>query len=368
MAVISATNVELPTRVSTALEDTYLRNKESRCPYFVGTEPGELMQHGSTKIITWQAMANLTPVTSALAEQTTNAAYLGGRTAVGLSTSVVTATPAKYGNYVIPNEEVMKYNSLSQYDKIVQVLGINAGQSLNYLQRNEAEDNLTTVYAGGAASDGAVNSAITLASIKYVLNQLDRNSALTFTPMSAMSDEGSPSIGGQGYSGNGLMPAYVGICHPDVAVDIAGLNGFIEATRYAGRVSLYMSEFGSLTVAGRTVRFLCTEDASIDADSGAAASSFGLNGTSAIDLYSTVIYGMECLGSAGFGTRYDDGSYMAGDYPAPAELIIKGLGSGGTSDPYDEIATMAWKAWHDGVVLNSDWGYAIRSGATDLSS
>ena len=232
--VISATDSELPTRVSTALEDTYLRNKESRCPYFVGTEPGELMMHGSTKIITWQSMSNLTPISSAasaLAEQTTNAAFLGGRTSVGLSTSTVTATPAKFGNFVILNEEVSKYNPLTQYDKVIQVIGINAGQSLNMLQRNEAEDNLTTVYAGGAASDGAVTSAITLASIKYVLNQLDRNSALTFTPLSPMSDEGSPALGGQGYSGNGLMPAYIGICHPDVAVDIAGLNGFIEAPR-----------------------------------------------------------------------------------------------------------------------------------------
>jgi len=69
----------------------------------------------------------------------------------------------------------------------------------------------------------------------------------------------------------------------------------------------------------------------------------------------------------GFGEMYSDGSFMAGDDLSPVQLIVKGLGSGGTSDPYNEISTIAWKAWHTGKVLNANWARVIRCASTSLA-
>ena len=140
------------------------------------------------------------------------------------------------------------------------------------------------------------------------------------------------------------LPAFIGICHPDVAVDIAGLSGFNSVETYAGQVLTYLGEFGSLGIAGLSVRFCLTEDASVDANAGAAVGSTGCRSTggSNIDLYSVPIYGQDAIGTVGFGQRYPDGSFEAGDAMNTVDIIVKGLGSGGTSDPYDEIMTVAW--------------------------
>jgi hypothetical protein len=49
-------------------------------------------------------------------------------------------------------------------------------------------------------------------------------------------------------------------------------------------------------------------------------------------------------------------------------MIFHDRGSGGPSDPFDEIATLAWKAFYAGAVLNANWSRALRSGATDLTN
>lgn len=355
---ISATDTELPKPVNVVFQQTLLRNAKPKCPYFLGTMPGELMKNRGTATVSWRRIENLTPTTSALTELTTTASYMQGRDSTALSVTAYTATVAKYGQFVILNEEADVFNFNGQTDKIVEVLGISAGRSMNQLQRNIVEDNATLVYAGGAASDGAVTSKITLGAIKSVVNTLDKNSAITFTPM---------STGSQNYGTTQLMDGYVGLTHPDVAVDITELAGFKPAETYAGQVALFKGEFGSLTVAGKTVRFISSEDASVDADAGGTKGSTGLNGTSDVDLYTTCIYGRDAIGSVGFGDTFPDGSFMAGDDLSAIELIVKGLGSGGTSDPYNEVMTMAWKGWHTGTILNANWVRGVRSGSTALS-
>lgn len=358
---ISATDTELPKPLNAVFQQTLLRNAQVRAPYYAGTVSGELTKQRGSNVIMWRRIENLAAATSALSELTGTAAYMQGRNAAALSVTNVTATASKYGNFVILNEEVDLFNFAGQFDKIMQVIGINSGQSLNILQRNIGEDNVTLVYAGGAASDGAVGSKITLNSIKLVINTLDKNSAMTFTPMTT----GSQNIGTQP-----ILPAYWGLCHPDVAVDIAGLAGFRSVETYAGQVQTVMGEFGTLGIAGHAVRFISSEDAGVDAGSGASgAASAGLNGTSDnVDLYTTLIYGQDALASVGLGRQYTDGVFRAGADLDPVDVIVKAPSSTGTSDPFNEISTVAWKAFHTGAVLNPAWARGIRSGASVLTS
>ena len=354
---VSATDTELPKPVNTVFNQTLLRNAKVRAPYFLGTMPGELDKKRGSATCTWRRIENLTAATTALAELTVEASYMQGRDAASLSVTDYLATVSKYGNFVILNEEADLFNFNGQMDKIMEVIGINAGQSLNQLQRNIGEDNATVVYSGGVASDGLVESAVTVSELKQVVNSLDKLSALTYTPMTT----GSQNIGTAP-----ILSAFIGLCHPDVAIDLVGLTGFKSVEQYAGQVNTYMGEIGYFGLAGRGIRFISSEDASVDADAGASLVSQGLNGTSSIDLYSILIYGRDAIGSVGFGSMYSDGSFMAGDDLGPIDLIVKGLGSGGTSDPYNEISTIAWKAWHTGKVLNPNWARVIRCGATSL--
>ena len=264
---------------------------------------------------------------------------------------------AKYGNFVILNEEVDIFNFAGQFDKILQVIGINAGQSLNRLQRNIGEDNATLIYANGT-SDGLVNTVMAVGDIKNAVNTLDRNSAMTFTPMTT----GSTNIGTVP-----ILPAFWLLCHPDVAIDISGFTGFQSVEKYAGQVATVIGEFGTIGVAGQSVRCVSSEDAGVYAGSGAASGSSVRETSGSADLYTTLIFGEDAWGSVGLGQRYSDGIYRAGDELDPVDVIVKMPSSTGTSDPYNEITTVAWKAWHTGAILNSAWIRGIRSAATSLA-
>ena len=354
---ISATDTELPKPLNAVFQQTLLRNAQVRAPYFVGTQPGNLTKQRGSNVAAWRRIENLAAATTALSELQTTASYGQGRSSAALSVTPVTATMAKYGNFVILNEEVDLFNFAGQFDKILQIIAINAGQSLNQLQRDIGEDNATLIYANGT-SDGLVNTIISINDIKNAVNTLERNSALSFTPMAT----GSQNIGT-----NPILPAYWLICHSDVAIDIAGLSGFKSVETYAGQIQTVMGEFGTIGVAGVGVRCISSEDAGVDAGSGAASGSSVRETSGTADLYTTLVFGMDAWGSVGLGTQYSDGVYRAGDALDPVDVIVKSPQSTGTSDPYNEISTVAWKAWWTGAILNSGWIRGIRSAASSLA-
>lgn len=360
MALTSTTTSVLTKPVNTVFQQTLLRNAKSRAIHFAGTQPGSVQENMGTTTVTWRRITINTNNRGALTEQT-NAAYMNARTPSTLTFAAPTATAAKYGNLIVLNEEVEIINYNGQTDKIVELLGIDAGDYLDTLQATFYSDEGNAILAAGAASAGAVVSKITLNSVKNAVVTLDKNKALTFTPM---------TTGSQNFGTTQLMPGYIGACHPDVAPDIAALAGFKPAETYAGQVQLMMGEFGAITVAGRTVRFCSGHNSAIDADSGGLTGTTGLISTTGtnIDLYYTSIWGQEAWGSLGFGATYPDGSFMAGDDLSPVKLIQKGLGSGGSSDPYDEISTLAYKFWWHAAELNANWNRTIVSGASSLSS
>jgi N4-gp56 family major capsid protein len=357
---ITATDVELQKPVNVVFNQTFLRRAQQNCPYFMGTMAGVLNKQAGTSTIKWRRIEQETPTTAALTELTGTASYMQGRDADTPTFTDVTATVAKYGQFYIVNEEVDLYLPNRTTDELVAVLGESAGRSLNQLMRDVGEDNATKRYAANVASDGLVDSIVTTGSLDRVINELTRNSARTFRPMT----NGSTNIGS-----TPILKSYWGITHPDVAVDVSKLTGFKSVETYAGQTARAEGEYGYYGGAGYGVRFVMSEDASIDANSGDSISSGDLRTTSAlVDLYTILIYGEDAFGSVGLGERHTDGVYRAGDNTGGWEMIFKERGSGGTSDPFNEIATLAWKAFFAGAVLNANWSRALRVGATNLSN
>ena len=360
----TTTYVNLP--VNVIYQQTLLRNARPVCPYMIGSEPGTVMENAGTATIAWRryetsldnasGIAPSTSTSDALTEVAT-AAYMQGRTPSTAHFTAYTATLKKYGKFFIITEEVDVLAPNGTMMGITNTLAITAGRSLNILQRNVLDDNLTAVRVGSVASTGLITSKITLGSIDSVVNTIVSNAGLPFTPQSA---------GSQNEGSNPMLPGLWGFCHPDVAYDISKLNGFKGVETYAGQVATVMGEFGAISSAGMAVRFIQSPDATVDASAGVAIGSTGLNGSTNVDVYSTSIIAMGAHGSVGLGRAHTDGVFRGGDDVPAIQMIVKARGSGGTSDPFDEIMTVAYKFWHAGKVLNANWGRCILSGATNI--
>jgi len=353
MASPITTTTEIAGPVNVIFQRNLLRNAKARCPYFVGSTPGDVTSHNGSFTAKWRLFNNLTPVTTALTALTGNAAY-PTRDAVQPTITDVTKAVSKYGNHFLLNEEVDLINFSEQSMKLSEVLGINAGQSLNRLQRNELEDNATQTYSNGTA-DASVNTILSKAAIRAVGNILRRNDATEFMPMT----QGSTNIGT-----TPIREAMWGITHVDVEEDIRDMTGFRAVETYAGQTATASGEFGSIA----NVRFVSSSEGSIDLNAGAVGGS-GLRedgGGTGADLYSTVIFGMDAVGSLGLDHTHVKEIYRAGDKLPAVLMINKPAGSAGAADPYNELITMAWKTWHGGKILRPEWIRTIRSGATLL--
>lgn len=347
--------------VNAVFQQTFLRRAQQTCPYFTGTQAGTLQKQAGTSTVKWRRIEQLAPSTSALSEFTGAATYMLSRSSVTPTFTDVVATVSKYGQFYIVNEEVDLFNPNGTTNELVGTLGESAGRSLNQLMRNIAEGSTTQRYAANVASLGAVHAKIATGDLNRVINELSNNSARTF----AGATNGSTNVGTVP-----ILSSFWAFCHPDVAYDISTLTGFTSVEKYSGQVQTATGEFGYYAGAGRGVRFIQSEDASKTANAGAALSGADLNSTGGTkaDTYVCVVLGQDSLGSVGLGMRHTDGTYMAGENTGGWEMINHPRGSGGVSDPFNEIATLAYKCFFAGAVLNSNWSRAINVGATNLTN
>ena len=94
--------------------------------------------------------------------------------------------------------------------------------------------------------------------------------------------------------------------------------------------------------------------------------------SSAADLYTILLIARDASGAVGLGMQMPDGRFVTGEgNPDPIKLIVKGRNTNkpsGLDDPFDEIMSVAWKAWYAGAILNGNWTRGIRVAATNLSN
>ena len=363
--LITNTSTFLTQPVNYVLMKGLLSAARKKLPYFNGTLAGNLQKNGGSSSVKWERVNNLAANTTTLAELSGTAAAFFGRNFVTPTLSVVTATILKKGNAIILTEEIDLFNVNTKAAKLLDTLGANAGESLNALMftayqglaANVRQSN--GVAGGGALGTGAgssVSATISVNDIKFAVNAINENAGRTFTAIGT----GSTNIGTQP-----IRSSYYGICHVDVEEDIRSLTGFIPVEQYAGYTETMPFEFG----AAGGVRWASTQVSTVATGAG-KVSSVGLRGasTKAHNVYDSFVYGQEMMGTVGLGNMHATNSYeMYNPKTPPAvELIVKQVGSAGAADPFSEIGTIAWKAFHVGQVLNQNWGARIRSGASSL--
>lgn len=355
---MAATVTTLTSNITAPVDYVLMRGLLSaarkRLPYFNGTLPGSLEKNQGSASVKWRRIENLAPATTALGEVTGTAAFGMGRNAVQPTITDVTVAIAKYGNWVLTTEELDLFNVNSRAAQLLEKLGQNAGESLNILSRDVFNASTNVRYAGTATADTNVVTSISVNDIKYAVNQLNRQSAMKFFAMGT----GSRNIGT-----SPVRESYFGVVHPDVEEDIRLLTGFKDVITYGGYVETEPGEFGE--VGG--VRFTSTEIAPITTGGGTTTST-GFRGSTNIlnDVYSTFIYGKEAVGTVGLGENHSKEIYMMGDRLPAIQLISKPVGSAGAGDPFNEVGSLAWKAWFAGKILNQNWIWKIRSLSADL--
>jgi N4-gp56 family major capsid protein len=251
--------------------------------------------------ISWRRWNSLAVSTTALTEGVTP-------DGVSLDVTKVSATVKQYGNWTKFTDKISLVGLDKTLTEVTQLMGENAGESIDTIIRDIMAAGTTVIYAGGVAARNLVasTSKITTADVIKVRRQLKRNKVkMIDTPM------------GKGY---------IWFIHTDVASDLMQDTKWEDANKYVDNKNLIEGLIGKY----KGIYF-------IEADN---APKYAAAGASSADVYGNLI-----IGKGAYGIPDVEGS-------AKPEIIIHEAGSAGSADPMNQFNTVAWKALFTSVILN----------------
>ncbi len=269
----------------------------------------------NSAVIKFRRYANLSAATTALSEGITPA---GSQ----LSKTDVTATVLQYGDYVTLSDKLTMETEDPIRLEANEVLGDQAGDTLDQLCRDVLATGTNVIYAGTSNtqnSDVAAGDVITTANINSAVETLKAGKARYVTTFV------DPTTG---YNTSPLPPCYIGICHVYTTKTLEAMSGWVPVEKYANGVTRMEGEIGKYS----NVRFIETVNGKV----------FTGAGTGSIDLYGTLI-----MGKFAYATTRIAGRALVN--------IVKPLGSAGTADPLDQRETSGWKATFVAKILNDDF-------------
>lgn len=247
-------------------------------------------------------------------------------TGQNLNTTAITATVAQYGGYITLSDLLILTAIDNNLVEAIELLGDQAGRTLDTITREVLVSGTNVLYAGSAASRAAIAAAnkLTVMDIKKAVRELKVGLAQKI----------------DGY--------YVAIIHPDCVFDLENDDEWVNASQYAGSTQIFEGEIGKLY----GVRFVESTEAKIWAQAGAPVTQ---GGTDKISVYATLV-----MGKNAYGTTEVEGGGL--------QSIVKQLGSGGTADPLNQRATAGWKALKTAKILYDDYIVRIESASSYSST
>lgn len=217
-----------------------------------------------------------------------------------------------YGDYVTTTDQLKLTSVDDLIMETIKRLGVQAAETLDFIAGSEYCNGSNVIYAGEVNGRGGLttDSTITVDLLIKAAQFLKINSA--------------PTIGGSFYS----------IVHPAVGYDLRtykdanGNNPFIDVSKYANTEAIVSGEIGKI----HGIKFIETPNAITTTVDGTKDSA---------PVYQTIIYGENAFGAVDL-----EGGNL--------KTIVKPLGSAGSSDPLDMIASVGWKAAECCKILNND--------------
>ena len=207
---------------------------------------------------------------SELADATSTLTETSDVTAVAMADSQVTVTLYEYGNAINTNA-LLRGTSFLDVDAVAaNLIGYNAGSSIDTVVANVLKAATNVIYGGGGATTPTSNATVESSDIleandiRIVTAQLRKANAQSF---------------------NGMYMAFI---HPDVSYDLrreTGAASWRDPHVYQNIGQIYNGEIGAF----EAVRFVETPRAPLDLTGGSA---------STVDLYQTIIMGRQSLAKA----------------------------------------------------------------------
>ena len=221
-----------------------------------------------------------------------------------MTSTIVSATVAEYGTYA----KIGSLFSLTSIDENlkehIEVMGYNAGFTLDCLIAAELSANATNQFAGAKSALTAVASSDTLSSteIKKAVRTLKKNFAKTFD--------------------NGM---FRGIVPVSAVYDLRGDSTWLSAQIYTDSSKVKNGQIGAL----HGVDFVETNNETSE--------------SSTVTVYHTYIFGKNAYGMINIASQPDKFIY------------VKNPTDSDTSNPINMYSTLGWRATFVAKVLNANW-------------
>jgi len=205
-----------------------------------------------------------------IAEATTPLTETSDVSAVAMSDSQVTVTLTEYGNAVSTTAKLRGTSFLDVDAAAANIVGYNAGISIDSIIREVLAAGTNVVYGGGGSTNPSSRATVEAEDIieandiRKVVAQLRKANAVSFGGM------------------------YMGYIHPDVSYDLrreTGVASWRDPHVYSDPANIYMGEIGAF----EGVRFIETPRAKNFENAGAS---------STVDVYCTHIMGRQALAKA----------------------------------------------------------------------
>lgn len=258
------------------------------------------------KTVYFTRFTPLAVATTALTEAT-------NPTAASMTAANVSAVLAEYGNFVTVSSLFAMTSIDEDLKEHADVMGQNAGETIDTLIRTALAAGATAQLAGG-------NTLLTAVAATDVLSGAEiRKAVRTLKSNKAQKFEG------------GL---FRGIIQPYTAYDLMGNSEWLDAHRYTNADAIARGVVGKL----HGVEFV--------------ESNNGYTQSSTVTVYSNFIFGKNAYGVVNLDS-----------FSAP-KVYVKNPGSGSTDNPLDLFSTIGWKMPFVATVLNSNWIIDVQCGAT----
>lgn len=290
---------------------------------FGQTRPIRLRSGNQIKFRRYESLT-ADPATSIVSEGVTP-------TSQSLTVTDIFANLQQYAGVVTLTDLVTLTNQDPVLTEAIEVLGEQQGTVIDRARRDVLAAGTSVDYSNGSTRVG-LNTTLNANTLRMSIRAMSRNNAKFLRKMIPATD---------GVSTTAVRAAYIGIVHPDTEAQMdGGVTGYLPVSQYSSAMKAEMDEVGSF----RNIRFFCSTNAKVFADSGAVIGATGMITTTGAncDVYGTLVIA--------------DNAY--GIVPLQGQermTYVKQLGSAGTADPIDQRATAGWKSTTTTKILNETW-------------
>jgi N4-gp56 family major capsid protein len=224
---------------------------------------------------------------------------------LAMTSTTITATPLQYGDYIALSDRIMVEAIDPIIENAQELLAYRAALSMDTIIRNTLHNAVTNQFAAAAANEAATSAVMTASELRIAVRTLK-------------SAKVKPFAGGE----------FKAIIDPHQSYDLmseTNVGGFLDVTKYTSSDGALRGEIGKLW----GVRIM--ESPNIQNGTGSGS----------VTTYRAFVFGQ--------------GAYGIVDVESMGlKTIRKPLGSAGSGDPLDQIATVGYKFSHVTKVLDAN--------------